>query len=491
MLLDTASLPDGATLGADVCVLGAGAAGLTLALEWADAGLDVLLLEAGGWGPTVAGQDAYRGELARTYGGTSLDYLHEGRLRCFGGSTGHWVGWCRPLEDDDFQPRPWVPRSGWPLDPADLAEAYARACEIVEIPPFRGALGVRNGLDLEGVETRMFHFSPPTRFGRTYRPAMLAREDVRLALNTAAVNLSASGRRVTAVEARTAAQRALRVEARAVVLAMGGIENPRLLLSSDRDHPGGLGNANDLVGRCFMDHLHLDRAGRVLLSAPPATGPLAQDAFFLRRDDPAVGGRTEGVLMLPGARRAAERLRSGHVEIRDPGGWLPEDPLDEALIDLLAAGGEAPVRGWLTVTGEPTPRLDSRVTLAGSRDALGMRRVRLDWRPDPEDGRSILATLRAVADALGAAGAGRVQLRLREDAPWSRLRGGNHHMGTTRMSADPRAGVVDADGRVHGLDNLFVAGSSVFPTAGSVNPTLTIVALAVRLAAHLREVLGR
>ena len=141
---------------------------------------------------------------------------------------------------------------------------------------------------------------------------------------------------------------------------------------------------------------------------------------------------------------------------------------------------------------EQAPNPASRVRLIEQRDALGMPRVQLEWRLSGLDKRSIRRAHELLARELGRAGLGRLQLMLSEDEHrWPpELGGGRHHMGTTRMHRDPARGVVDPDCRVHGVGNLYVAGSSVFPTVGAANPTLTIVALALRLADHLVEQLA-
>ena len=140
---------------------------------------------------------------------------------------------------------------------------------------------------------------------------------------------------------------------------------------------------------------------------------------------------------------------------------------------------------------EQAPNPDSRVSLVEERDALGLPRIALDWRLTELDKRSLQAGHQAVALELGRTGLGRLQIEdwLTADVTtWTpTLTGGHHHIGTTRMSEDPARGVVDGDCRVHGIANLYVAGSSVFPTSGSANPTLTVVALALRLAAHLEQ----
>lgn len=185
---------------------------------------------------------------------------------------------------------------------------------------------------------------------------------------------------------------------------------------------------------------------------------------------------------------------------------LPEQPLADlvtALRDLPSVGRTGlRWRGWsfgapkmllIRSSCEQAPHPDSRVTLDGERDALGMPRVVLDWRLSPIDRHTIAFAFRRSVDGLTQAGLGQVTLE-----PWietpdldsGEFEGGYHHMGTTRMSDTPTSGVVDRHCRVHGVHNLYIAGPSVFPTSGCANPMLTIVALALRLAGHLSDGLG-
>jgi choline dehydrogenase-like flavoprotein len=204
-------------------------------------------------------------------------------------------------------------------------------------------------------------------------------------------------------------------------------------------------------------------------------------------------------LRLSDATQRAHRLLN--LALTQPELLVPPAGGDATAVGEAAArvDGGQPSYLLLEARGEQAPNPESRVTLTGERDALGARRVRLDWRLQAQDAGSLRAAARLLGRELGAQGLGRVHCGIGAPAVEAlaageaarRLRGGPHHMGTTRMHRDPRHGVVDADCRVHGVDNLFVAGASVFPTCGCSNPTLTLLALALRLAAHLRRELRR
>jgi choline dehydrogenase-like flavoprotein len=338
------------------------------------------------------------------------------------------------------------------------------------------------------------------------------------------ITVEDGARAVSGLRVATLNGRQLRVVAKAYVLACGGVENPRLLLASNRVVPSGLGNQRDLVGRYFMDHpyvwvgrfepadprfdrtLHViegyDQAGieqRAHAALTLADGRLRAEglngcvAYFVRRShyktQPAYTSPAGSSFMrlidvlkheeLPN-RHFGRHLRNTMTGLGDVG-----QVLGQQLRQLAAPRLDLGVRMVL----ETTPNPDSRVVLSERRDALGVPHADVDWRINDSDRRGLHQLATVMQDELARLGLGRLVLSLTEDeSGWpSCMTGGKHHMGTTRMHPDPGRGVVDADCKVHDLANLFVAGSSVFPTGGYANPTLTIVALAVRLADHLKE----
>ncbi len=501
MLIDARELRDGSRVDADLCIVGAGAAGISLAREWIGAGRRVVLLESGGFEPDAGTQDLYAGEAVGNVIATPDLHLVRTRLRFFGGSTNHWGGYCRPLAPLDFESRPWVPESGWPVDRRELDPFYARALSLIEVPPFGGdydrdRLRERPTLDLgadSGIETSMIHLSS-TRFGQRYRQEIVTAGEIALYLHANALEFETddADRRVARLQVACLAGPRFSVHARTFVLATGGIENARLLLLSRRDRVAGLGNRHDLVGRFFMDHLSLE-AGRALFTRPVG------DLSLYRAVRP--GGRVASLGLITTS-EAAQREKqllgfSARVLLEREAKRLPAD---RPLLDITwaldhlseprssaSAQGEAITAG-LMVVAEQAPDRKSRVTLGTDRDALGQPRARLDWRVARADYDSIARSLELMARDLGQAAQGRGQLRISPEEMRPRSNGWSHHMGTTRMHEDPRSGVVDAQCRVHGVENLYVAGSSVFPTGGSEGTTtFTLLALTLRLSDHLKR----
>ncbi len=491
MLADADQLPDGTALKADLCVCGAGAAGIAIALELNRGRRRVLVLEGGGRDREDRSQDLYAGTAD-----PPLDpsYLRNSRLRYFGGTTNHWLGYCRPLDPIDFEKRPWVPHSGWPFGAATLEPFYRRAAGVCRIEPDFGPLvppGSRAGGPIWKAPFRV----EPTRFAKVHGRALRDSRNVEVLLhaNLLRVRLDGAGGRVDRLEAATLGGRRFAVRARHYVLALGGIENARALLVSDNVQGRGIGNQHDLVGRFFMDHPGFRVASFCASGDSPWTEP---------RSGP--GGDWLGYRLTDEEQRRREigngLLSFDLVTLADD---LPHQLLTTdagralaAHLEVAAGGRPQPAGGetrrffsYLGVRPEMAPDPRNRVTLGDRLDAFGQRRTHLAWQPRALDVETVRQSLEVLAHESGRHGLARIRVdpALLLEAAYSP---GFHHIGTTRMHDDPRQGVVDGDGRVHGVANLFVAGSSVFPTAGYANPTLTLVALALRLADHLKGKLG-
>jgi choline dehydrogenase-like flavoprotein len=533
---------------ADVCLVGAGPAGLSLALALAVVGLRVVVVEGGALG------------AARTLDDVRLDGdalypqsdISQTRADGIGGTSGLWsyrmsnVGdnpdagerGCRyaPLDPIDFEARPEVPHSGWPLTRADLDPWYARAQEVCELGRFdytpegwSTPQAKPLPLDPDLIETQMFQFAPATTWTKRAVATLMASAGVQILTDANVTELEAdpSGNRVTAVHWRREDGTNGTVQARCTVLAAGGIENSRLLLLSDRQVRGGLGNGADQVGRYWMEH-PLVRGG--LLVAPPAArlGERLRlyDAHW--RDGTKVMAklsvtgdrmRKEGLLstsalFLPRDEVLASRAFQAYTAARSPTGRaasLSAKSLMGAHIaagaaDLLAARRAVAIHPGVDLNGwtarpdaahvrvfeilhqtEQSPHPNNRVMLSTGIDRFSRRIPVLKWRWTAEDRARITRSRDLYAEGFSRAGLGDM-IQKDWDAGQPRMVGGNHHhMGGTRMSTDPATGVVDTDSKVHGVANLFVTGSSVFPSGGSVNPTLTIVALSLRLAEHLKQ----
>jgi len=505
--LDARRFPGGTLLEADLCIIGAGPAGIALAVELIGRDLDVLVLESGGLKPDEGIQDLNEGAvIGGPYAG-----LRQTRYRSAGGAINLWNTPVRgeiggkyvPLDPRDFDQWSEVPLSGWPFDRAHLEPFYQRAQAVCGLGRFayegnEWADGQRPvpTLASDHVTTGVYQFGTARFFTRRNVRELLAASNVRLCHHATVCKLetNGTGRRVIGADGASLQGRGLRVQARIFVLAAGAIENARLLLLSRGRGPEALGNRSDWVGRCFMEHPR-----DYTLTLIPRSPSLFREARFFdahrARDGTIIGGRlalqektirsgrlpNASVTLLPrekapvevsgAVRRLVARLRRvGRRRSRGGYGWSSiADPAD--VFDAFR----------MVVNLEQRPNPENRVILASRRDSLGVARAEVHWRWREEEQAGLERLRTSIARWLDEAGLGRVEVHpgLPPDP------NAHHHAGTTRMHSDPRFGVVDANGRVHGTDNLYVAGASVFPTVGFANPTLTIVALALRLADHL------
>jgi choline dehydrogenase-like flavoprotein len=522
---DARAVETNAVVEADVCIVGAGAAGITLARELIGSRLRVAVLESGGQGYEVRTQHLYRGP------NTGLPYfaLDGVRLRYFGGTTNHWGGFCRPFDDADFEPRRGLPHTGWPIKAADLRPFYDRASVICGLPspdwrPATSAAEMLAPIRLRADRfvNRVVRIVPPAArsFGTRYREELRRASNVTVYLHANAVEIETneSGRAVRAIRVATLSGRRFAVRARVFVLAAGGLETPRLLLASNRQWARGVGNHTGIVGRFFMEH------PRFLAAYLAPAGDQPNPRFYSEHQK----GREDSQGYLASAKEF--QLAEGVLDVQlsleqvydvptdvsdyagyvtdlvgDVEGWprvaIPGSPVPIPYPEVLRKAASDPKDTYNAVRGkvdsiavttriEQAPNPDSRVTLIRDRDALGMHRIALDWELSRADKHNLERTLALFGAEIGRAGLGRVKVvHGQDDSGWpSDTAGGWHLIGTTRMSSDPRRGVVDPDGRVHGISNLYLAGSSVFPTAGGATPTFTLVALTLRLAEHLKTV---
>jgi choline dehydrogenase-like flavoprotein len=533
MFIDTRQLDEGKVVVATVCIIGAGVAGITLAREMEQQGIDTCLLESGGFEPDDATRDLYRGQSV----GLDYQFADGCRARFFGGSSNCWGGWSRPLDAWDFEQKDWVPHSGWPFGLEELLPYYARTHDLLKLGPvnFDPAFWEQS-INRTDVRRVPFHsgrvrdtisqFSPPARFGKLYRHALKVARTVRVYLhaNVTQIESDAITSRVTQVRVQTLTGRRIVVRARLFVLATGGIENARLLLASNQTEAAGLGNRHGLVGRFFMDHPRLlsgsvqfapawsrnklyDIKYNYMNAAVAAHGVHIASQFALTpatlKNEELLNARVCFCSEFPGegsqGAQALFRCKQALLDKEQPGWSLRRDlsTMAKEPLNTLAYGftrlfhPRALIKNvGFQVIVEPAPNPDSRVTLSPSqRDQLGLPRVQVDWRLNDLVRRTVDRTLQLVAQELHMSAVAQVTLgpsieggvwppTLEKEGTW-------HHMGTTRMHDSPLAGVVDRNCRVHGMANLYIAGSSVFPTAGANFPTITIAALALRLSAHL------
>jgi choline dehydrogenase-like flavoprotein len=545
MIVSADALGDALILRTDLCIVGAGPAGISLALQLAESGADILVLESGGRRPDAESQELCAGEVAEPATHPPANMF---RRRGLGGSSSVWGGRCVPLDPIDFASRPWLDTpSGWPIS-YDILVPYWRAAHRraqLGSYDYAAATAVPGGMrpmfpafQPGAVSTGSIErFSPPTDFGKTYEGALRRHRRVRVVLHATCtcIVLHPGLRRVSHLSVARRCGAAMQVYARRFVLAAGGLETPRLLLASRAQMPGGIGNAHGLVGRYYMCHLaglfgrFVPSRGAVpfhgyertpdgiycrrrLSIAPWAQQTYATSNCTARLHHPPIwdAAHRSGALsavqlfrfLLPaeygGQQNATALLPHVRNVVCDPIGsarfaslYLRRRVLAVRKLPSVAV---KPRSGTYTleIHAEQLPNAESRVSLAHNCDRFGMPQLRIDWRYLPQDARGIGVATGLIAASLAAGGHGILACEPDVDA-FIRREGayGGHHLGTARMSASPCTGVVDSDCRVHGTENLYIVGGAVFPLSGQANPTLTILALALRLADHLQSVLAR
>jgi choline dehydrogenase-like flavoprotein len=525
--IDARATTTGPVHDTDICIVGTGPAAMTLARSLPASCGRITLIESGGLDP-----DPDLHALNETIeAGYPRRREFMDRVRLFGGSSNLWPGRCMTLQPWDLEPRDWITHSGWPISFPELAAYYPIAARQLGLPtaahPVLAGTGTGTGTGTAGNDTPGL-FTPelwrdlavwarkPWRIGAAQWRDLHrdSRRTLLFHLSALEITLTPDGAAVESLRAASTGGTQMQVRARTFVLAAGTLENTRLLLASRGHSAQGVGNPHDQLGRYYMDH---PRAviGRVRVSPKARLGDLL--------GKPLPDGRLKSALVLAPTVQRAEGLAGCLLELEPsytPGSTLLYGTALETLRRLYrrryGCGPDAKVpfrqaahhlyqvtlreimphrlyhwthqlkkqrAGELVVVAhcEQMPNPQSRLSLSDRRDRHDIPLLRVDWRVGDTELHSASRTLQLLDERLGQLGAGRLIARetdiLFGDAA--------HPMGSTRMSRDPRRGVVDSDCRVHGIANLYVAGGSVFPTGGYANPTLTIVALALRLAEHL------
>jgi len=499
---------------ADICLVGSGPAALTIARELGDKNIRIAIVESGGMADNFAPQSSFE-----NIGEPRIAELSLVRNRIFGGTSHQWSGRCAMFDSIDFQHRSWVPMSGWPIDLAEMSPFVTRASKYIGIgayleEAFEKTYGGPRSNEFPGVSSPLSVFFwtfsrdqsdqfEHMRFGPAFLKTAQKNVEVFLHATATHINTTDNGLSVTGLEVTDRNGRRFEVEAPLVVLCCGGIENPRLLLASNRVTPTGLGNSRDMVGRYLMDHPKCIIAD----FDPVAAESLRESYSFFRLESGAV---VAAGFALSAATQEREKLLNCAA-------WLDEDraaddpwdaikrlrrpgPAGRKMTDVWAvlADPNLLLRGarriferrgvphklnrlFLSAIVEQVPDPESRLTLLPQRDAFGVPLPRIDWRISQLERKSVSRLAELIETEISKLGFARPSRILDP-----KFLDAAHPSGTTRMAEDQFNGVVDKNCAVHGVRGLYVAGSSVFPTAGHANPTLLIVSMAVRLADHLR-----
>ena len=532
-IIDANRLQPNSILNADICVVGAGAAGITLSSELNGSSQSVCLIESGSYDPDESTQSLYDLDIA----GYPVRRDFMSRARYFGGTCNLWAGRSMQLTEFDLSRRDWVPNSGWPITYSELQRYYGKAERILKLPSFDT---FKNGIlprTMSPSERTLFNNNDlepnvslwakkPLRFGAAYKSRLKRSRNVNVYLNANVleVMMNPAGNSVEELQMMTLGGNRARIRAKCFVLACGGLENARLLLVSRSVHPNGIGNQFDLVGRFFMDH------PRTVYGKIRLTG---KQRFPLLLGIPVREGIAQVGIQLSENVQRQERLLNNYLSLERH--WSPQTAKAYSsfihsmkillrrgysgrrftlsgsnlskipeLIYLLSPRELMPhflYRGFKRIRDkvgkdlvqlivvnycEQAPNSESRVLLSQERDKLNMNRLILNWKVGAEETRTLTRLQELLDLHLRNNNMGYVHTDSNEMTNLS-YTDASHHIGTTRMSDSHRQGVVDPNCKVYGVENLFIAGSSIFPTCGHANPTWTIAALAIRLADHLKK----
>jgi choline dehydrogenase-like flavoprotein len=458
-----------------VCIVGTGPAGMSLALRLQERKLPCLLVEAGGYELNLTSQDFYRGEVI----GDEYKELRMGRLRQFGGTSGHWTGWVCPLDPSDFEPRAYVPYSGWPIRSSDLDPYATAADELLQVKAHLPDRPMTK--DINYIHYR---FSPPTRFGTVYRATVEQSKTIGLLLNTPVLELVPGKDRIESIKVSQGSSTSdIRVDH--VCICTGGIENSRLLLWSNAQHAGQVVPHAAALGRYYMDH-----PTHTLADVVTSHGYEMQfesstpEKWYFAPSDHAKKSYSIG-----GAHiwmRAHQPNDNYAKELWHQAMCVAPDWSNRLLHRL---GREYHCGGLIVSEFEQFPQPENRIELGTRTDALGVPLTRLYWKKTDIERKTAATIARLMGEALIKEDIGRMRMRnyLTDGTAWPAgdQGGGWHQMGGTRMSDSPATGVVDKNCKVFGMDNLYVGGSSVFTTGGHASPTYPIIQLALRLGDHL------
>lgn len=513
MHIDLRSLADNLVVQGDICIIGAGVAGITLAREFANTNYKVLLLEGGGFEYDQRVQKLYDGEIH----GQQYFPLMSSRLHYFGGTSNHWGGLCSTLDEIDFTYREWVPDSGWPISKTNLTPYYKKALPILDLGPyeFEAQYWISNRhsfspipIDTNYFSNKIFQWSRPTRFSEKFKDELVHSSNIFLYTYANATNIKTDekGNLITEVVAKNYTGKTTIFRASYFILAANALQNARLLLASTDKNKDGLGNSNKLVGKYFMEHPEI-KIGELWFKS---RFPLDMYKWTEKiRAELAITPYQQKKLQTLNATIGLRFLSEDKNRISNVQAWSRKDPRQSMYLYQTQELNK-PVEGFFSrhfsikqkfaaygihIRMEQAPNIDSKVYLIKDElDSLGMPKLALKWSFTSIDKRTLLKVTKLLALQIGKANVGRVKLEdflldendLRMPPTVS---SGWHHMGTTKMHANPKKGVVDKNCRLHELNNLFVAGASCFPTVGCAPPTLSIVALTIRLSDHLKKLL--
>ena len=508
---------------AKICVIGSGPVGLSLVSEFfTDESRDIVVIESGG-----LGSDDEHDELNTVVNtGDALSGEEGSRARVFGGTSTLWGGQTIPLTPLDFEKRPWVENSGWPIEYGSVEKYFDKASQILNVSDisfdsdiWKKGSGFKSEIAEEKLRLTFSKWSPSPDFSKLYSRELQKSRHITLLVhaNVMELELADSAQAVSHVSVRSLSGKMGSVEADIFVLCCGGIENPRILLNSNKAMKHGIGNQHDNVGRYFLDHagfygaqLHPGDFRRFVdlfssyFSGSQIFLPKLQLSDQEQKESKALNVVANVAVEHDEELALALKRLFNEIKMRSFTGDSLKDvfqvmksPVES--FGLLYSYGISrrmhfPKKAdyFLVANCEAEPIRESRVTLSSARDGLGAPKAEVHWVLTDQVKDTLRIYYELISQELDRLGIVKSVIKKNLYEPGDEWKSDvfsvKHHIGTTRMSEAPESGVVDAHCKVHGINNLFIAGCSVFPTSGAANPTYTAIALALRLADRIKEI---
>lgn len=525
MIIDTRELAESQEIDTDICILGGGVSGLVCAMELLKTNKKITVLESGGAVFDQTVQELYKAESKPSIFPNTM----HSRLRMLGGSSNHWENSTERLDSIDFEKREWVSDSGWPISYDEVAKHYPEAEQYCGV----GSEGYnfnywKEKLNISDLvaDSKALHTSilkaalPPTRFYEVYKSRLLNKNnlDIYTYANLVDIEWESQSGKVVRAFFKSPKGTQYSIKAQVFVMSLGGIENTRMLLSFNEKYGNKLGNKNDLVGRYFMEHpvirgAHLYPLKELNLGA--YQGLFHQDQLIrarLKIKENVLRQKQLNNLRLfllsQDKRILSHGISSMHIVASDLSkGEIPDhfgqhlvnilkdidviaDSISRKVFDYQLSSDADKFGGYQVLSMiEQTPTYDSRITLGESKDSLGLKKIKIKWKLSDQDKQRTWQAMSLLSKDPSILKVGRFRLLTeREDRIWGDQLGfSQHHIGTTKMSNNPNKGVVNPECLLNGTSNFYIGGSSVFPTGGHVPPTLTIVAMTIKLANDIQR----
>ncbi len=485
MFKDLKNFSSNSILRYDICIVGTGPAGLSVAKQLLGTDLKIAILESGGLEPEPEYQELNVGINS----GPSYLSLDSSRLRCFGGAGKIWAGHCAPFKKDDFEKKSFSSLSGWPITLDDLKVYYMQAAEMLGISyqkfynkdllgnTFKEKSFKKFNRNNSFLTTEVYQFSTSENkdFAEKYKIEFETSKNTDVIFHSTAteLNLAKNGIDVDSLSISDLNGNSALVKAKIFVLACGALENPRILLTSNKYYKRGIGNNSGFVGSCFMSHPGIENVAEIL-----KTEKKSCIDKYLKKKKYKVSYTTSL------KERLESKILRHNLSMKDI-----NDPNDQ-IFSQKNNCDPIPEKWNLSVGLEQPPRVTNNLKLSNIKDTLGMPKIDMYWdNLSKIEKDTVIKSVKIMARELGVIGAGKIRFKkeLLNGNSFNFNDPINHHIGTTRMSDDPQTGVVDKNCKVFGISNLYITSSSVFTTSSIVNPTFTIIALSLRLGKYIKN----